>query len=229
MTVSSLPTYDRHAPTPRGRTVAVQVLTAVVMVVALAVIGGVGGVLWHLIAPRTELVFSDGVANFVGPAPSQPVAADGWFAVIALVAGIVTGSLTQAFLHHRMPGAVVGLAVGATVASLAMWKVGHWFGAAAYAAAVHHVANGEHLYAPLSVRATGVLLLWPLAATLTIFIAAVTESFQNRSSRTRAETAPPAPRPELPPIREDGDHTSSYPYAGPGEHGGDREAEGGTA
>jgi hypothetical protein len=228
VTVSSLPTYDTHGPTPRGRVVAGQMVTALVLVVVLTVLGGVGGVIWHLIAPRTELIFSDGVVNFVGPAPAQPVAADGWFAVIALVAGIVTGSLTQAFLHHRMPGAVVGLAVGATVASLAMWRVGHWFGAAAYASAVHTATNGEHLFAPLNVRATGVLLLWPLAATLTIFIAAVTESFQNRSSRTRAETAPPAPRPELPPIREDGDHTSSYPYAGPGEHRGDRPAEGGT-
>lgn len=228
MTVSSVPAYDEHGPASRGRVVAVQVVTAVLMVVALAVVGGLGGVVWHLVAPRTELVFDDGVANFVGPAPAQPVAADGWFAVIALVAGIVTGTLTQAFLHHRMPGAVVGLALGGTLASLAMWRVGHWFGAAAYTAAVHHVANGAHLYAPLNVRATGVLLLWPLAATLTVFIAAVTESFQNRS-RTRPEAAPPAPRPELPPIREDGDHTSSYPYAAPGERGGDRPPEGGTA
>lgn len=108
MTTAAPPAYHPHGPTSRGRMVAGQVVTALVLMVALAVLGGVGGVVWHLIAPRTELVFSDGVVNFVGPAPAQPVAADGWFAVIALLAGIVTGSLTQAFLHHRMPGAVVG-------------------------------------------------------------------------------------------------------------------------
>lgn len=224
---SSVPTYHRDGPTPVMHVVRGQVLAAVLVVAALAVLGVLGGVVWHLVAPRTELIFDGGVANFVGPAPAQPVAADGWFAVIALVSGIVTGSLTQAFLSRQMPGAVVGLAVGAALASVLMWRVGHWFGAAAYIAAVHAVQDGQHLYAPLDVRAKGVLVLWPLAATLTVFIAAVTESFQNRSSRGRAETAAPVPRPDLPPIREEGDHTSSYPYAGP-EHGGERPATGGT-
>lgn len=225
---TSVPSYDPDGPTPRGRLVAGQVVAALVTVLALAVLGAVGGVVWHLIAPRTELVFSGGVANFVGPSPAQPVAADGWFAVLALVAGIVTGSLAQTFLRRWMPGAVVGLAVGATLASVVMWRVGHWFGAAAYAAAVHAVHDGEHLYAPLDIRAKGVLLLWPLAATLTVFIAAVTESFQHRSARGRAETPPPPPRPDLPPIRDEGEHTSSYPYTGPGEHGGERPAADGT-
>lgn len=228
MTTSVPPSYDPDGPTPRRRIVVGQVVTALAMVVALALLGALGGVVWHLVAPRTELVFSGGVANFVGPVPSAPIAADGWFAVIALVAGIATGSLTQALLHDRMPGALVGAAVGAMLASLVMWRVGHWFGAAAYAAAVHHVANGTQLYAPLDVRAKGVLLLWPLAATLTIFIAAVAESFQQRSARGRSEQAQPGPRPDLPPIREEGDHTSSYPYTGPGDAGGERPATGGT-
>ncbi|MBO0891682.1 MAG: hypothetical protein J2P14_12250 [Acidothermales bacterium] len=228
MTSSVPPAFDPDGPTPPGRVVAGQVLAAVAIVAGLAVAGGLGGVVWHLVAPRTELVYDDGVANFVGPVPSAPIAADGWFSVIALLAGIASGSLTQAFLHRRMPGALVGLAVGAALASFVMWRVGHWFGAAAYATAVHHVADGAHLYAPLDVRAKGVLLLWPLAATLTVFIAAVTESIQQRSARGHGETAPPAPRPDLPPIREEGDHTSSYPYAGPGERGGERPAAGGT-
>lgn len=204
--------------TGTARLVGSHLVAALIVVGVLAVLGALAGLLWHVIAPRTEFQFNEGVGLYTEPVPGAPIAADGWFAVIALVAGILSGSACHAVFHRRILGAVVGLAVGATVASIVAWQVGHWFGAAEYDAAVAVVRDGKRLLAPLDLRAKGVLTLWPLAATLTVFLGVLIEEVQRRLTRSRS-TAPP-PRPELPPIREAGDHTSAYPYTGPqGEQG----------
>lgn len=170
----------------RGRAARDHVLVALLVIGALAVLGVLAGLLWHAIAPRTPYVFNDHMGSYVRPVPSRPIAADGWFAVIALVAGIGCGSLAQGLFHGRLAAAAVGLAVGGVAASLIAWQVGHWFGAAAYEQAVRTVHDGARLYAPLDVRATGVLTLWPLAATLTVFLGALVEELQQWTTRRRA-------------------------------------------
>lgn len=170
----------------RARTIRDHVIVALLVIGALAVLGVFAGLLWHAIAPRTPYVFTDHSGSYVRPVPSRPIAADGWFAVIALVAGIGCGSAAQALFHDRLPAAAVGLALGGAAASLVAWQVGHWFGADAYEQAVRTVHDGQRLYAPLEVRAKGVLTLWPLAATLTVFLGALVEELQQWTGRRRA-------------------------------------------
>lgn len=202
-----------------GRAVAAHAGVAVLVIAALAVLGAGAGFLWHLVAPRAEYVLKDGARAFTESVPTEPIAADGWFALIALAAGVLTGSLAQGVFHRRLLGAVVGLAVGGALAALVAWQVGHWFGAAEYQEAIRSARDGTKVLAPLDVRAKGVLTLWPLAATLTVFLGMLIEELQRLLTRPREPGAPPPPR-ELPPIREEGNHTSSYPYAGPaGEQG----------
>lgn len=204
---------------PAGRRVHGHVGALLLVLGVLIVAGGLAGVLWHLIAPRTEYVFRDGIGYFTEPVPTAPIAADGWFAVIALAAGVLSGSLAQGFLHKRIVGAVIGLGIGTVFASLIAWQVGHWFGTAEFEQAVESVRDGTKLLAPLDVRAKGILTLWPLAAMLTIFLGVFIDEVQRRFARGHERSAPPPPQ-ELPPIREAGNHTSSYPYAGPaGEQG----------
>ncbi|MQA04678.1 MAG: hypothetical protein GEV07_18825 [Streptosporangiales bacterium] len=207
------------SPSPRAgaeRSVLADLGTGAAVVVVLGVLGGAGGFVWHLVAPRTEYVVTDGGRLFAEQIPQAPIAADGWFAIIALVAGIATGSLVQTFCYRRMLGAVLGLGVGAVLAAVVMWRVGHWFGVADYAAAVASASDGTKVLAPLDVRAKGVLTLWPLAATLTVFLGRFIEEVQRLLSRPRPRAAP-APPQELPPIRQEGNHTSSYPYANPAD------------
>lgn len=204
-----------------GQRVRANVGALLLVLGVLIAAGAVAGLVWHLVAPRTEYVFRDGVAQFTQTVPSTPVAADGWFAVIALVAGVLSGSLTQALLHRRIVGAVIGLALGTVFASLITWQVGHWFGSAEFEQAVRTAENATTVLAPLDVRAKGVLTLWPLAAMLTIFLGTFIDEMQRRFGRAheRERAAPPPPQ-ELPPIREAGNHTSSYPYGGAaGEQG----------
>ncbi|MGH3097018.1 MAG: hypothetical protein ACRDMV_13600 [Streptosporangiales bacterium] len=176
---------DHPAPASRARAVRDRVVVALVLIAALAVLGVLAGLLWHAIAPRTPYVFTDHAGSYVRPVPSRPIAADGWFAVIALVAGIGCGSVAQGLFHDRLTAAAVGLAIGGVAASLIAWQVGHWFGAEAYEQAVRTVHDGERLYAPLDVKALGVLTLWPLAATLTVFLGALMEELQQWSGRRR--------------------------------------------
>lgn len=171
------------------RIVGRHLLTGVMVFGVLAVLGVAAGAVWHLVAPRTELVVTDHVAYYVSPSPGAPVAADGWYAVIALVAGVCCGSLAHGLFHRRLVGASLGLAFGGVAGSLVAWKVGHWFGGAAYTQAVHTATDGTHLFAPLDLRALGVLVLWPLAATLTVFVGVAAEELQRRRERARARRA----------------------------------------
>lgn len=201
------------APTV-GRAALAHLVTGVLVVLALGLLGAGGGLLWHLLAPRTRYIVQDGTPLFAEPLPQTPVAADGWFAVIALVAGVLTGTLLQTVCYRWMLGGVLGLAIGSVLAAFTMWQVGHLFGAAAFADALANARDGTELLAPLDVHARGVLTLWPLAATLTVFLGRLIEEVQRMFTRPKPYAPPPPPQ-ELPPIREEGDHTSSYPYAGP--------------
>lgn len=175
-----------HVTRGRARTIRDHVLVALLVIGALVVLGVLAGLLWHAIAPRTPYVFHDHTGSYVRPVPTRPIAADGWFAVIALVAGIGCGSAVQGLFHDRLAAATVGLAIGGVAASLIAWQVGHWFGADAYEQAVRSVHDGQRLYAPLDVRAKGALTLWPLAATLTVFLGALVEELQQWTGRRRA-------------------------------------------
>ena len=64
----------------------------VVSLAATAVLGLVAGLIWNAVAPRTVLQeVSAGAAQVVNAETRAFIGADGWFCVIAAVAGLLTG------------------------------------------------------------------------------------------------------------------------------------------
>ncbi|MGH6655999.1 MAG: hypothetical protein ACRDVE_12440 [Actinocrinis sp.] len=153
----------------RGDVVACLTLAGAAVVLAAAV-----GALWRWVAPNVLAVMSQGDAYLQAPETKTFVARDGWFAVFGCAAAVLL-ALAGYFRYRRegAVGAVVGLAGGGIGgAYLATWvgaQIGPGHGEH-IAAMVHGLKDGTVFAVPLTVRALGVLWLWPAVAVGLFFI-----------------------------------------------------------
>lgn len=171
--------------------------TAAWVVVASALAGLPVGVLWWGAAPLTLVVKRpDGLYRAGGEGDESAIAADGWFAVLALAAGVLVALVV--YLRTR-PGRVaplIALAVGGVLGAVVAWQVGHLVGPGALEATARGLPDGARFRAPLDVSAYGVLLAWPMGAVITYFaVAAGAESSGTGDEETAAaaDVSPVAP------------------------------------
>lgn len=126
------------------------------------------GVAWFLLAPQPQVIASGGRLYPVNPEGKEFVAADGWFAVLACVTGVLAAAVVYARHREQGIGAVCGLAGGGLLGAATAWALG-----AALSPALGPVAALPQEVAvtvAAQIRAPGVLLLWPMAA-VTVFLA----------------------------------------------------------
>lgn len=147
--------------------------TAALVVVCSVLTAVPVGLVWWLLAPLSLVVKrSDGLYRVGGEGDESSVAADGWFAGITLVAGILVALVV--YLRTR-PGRVVplvALVVGGVLGALAAWQLGHLLGPDSLQATAAGRRLGAKFHGPLDVSAYGVLLAWPMAAVITYFAVA---------------------------------------------------------
>ena len=148
-----------------GSSPVVPVLRDVAVVVLwFAVAGLVGAWVWAHVTPLPQVtkVGNNGVT------PSEElvkqVAMDGWFFVIAMVVGLVSGVLLMHW-RRRDPLLTVALVtLGGGLASWLMVHVGHALGPGNEQAALSKLAEGAHVSEQLSLHAPGVAWVWPITA-----------------------------------------------------------------
>jgi hypothetical protein len=104
----------------------------------------------------------------VNPETSAFIAADGWFTLLTVTGGIISGLLGYALAVRRQGApAMAGILVaGLAAALLAKW-VGQQAGAAAFQHRMLVSQPGATLRQPLELGGVGPLAFWPLAAGLT--------------------------------------------------------------
>ena len=105
----------------------------------------------------------------VGESNESAIGADGWFAIVGVLAGIAVA--LAVYLATR-PGRVVplvALAVGGVAGALVAWRTGAFLGPGDLVSSAASLPVGHRLDAPLKVSAYGVLLTWPMAAVITFF------------------------------------------------------------
>jgi hypothetical protein len=160
------PPGDGRPAARRGLLAALVTLAAVIAGTAL--LGVAAGFGWAAVAPRPLIVLlGPGQSYVANEETSAFIVADGWFALLAVAGGIISGLLGYALAVRRHGAlAMAGILVGGAAAALIAKWIGQRSGAAAFQHALALGRPGALLREPLMLGGLGALALWPLAAGL---------------------------------------------------------------
>jgi hypothetical protein len=141
------------------------VRTWAVTTAIIALLGIPAGLLWTQISPKVTYIVIEGQAVLADPEGQGPITMDGRFALIAAIAGLACGS--AAYLAggrgNDLP-LLLGLAAGGLAASLLAARLGEQIGLDAFQRAVRGAADGRVVTGTARLRATGIVVFWPLLA-----------------------------------------------------------------
>jgi hypothetical protein len=175
------------------------VVAVAAVLVGTALLGVAVGFAWAAVAPRVlAVVVSRGSADAVNPETNAFIAADGWFALLTAVGGVVSGLLGYVLTvrRHGPFAMAVVVAGGVPAALIAMW-IGQQAGTSGFNHALQAGQSGVPVQAPLSLGGIGVLAFWSLFAGLTAGgIEAVSQLRERQAVRARMSSyGPPGPSP----------------------------------
>jgi hypothetical protein len=138
------------------------------VIAGTAVLGLVAGFFWAAIAPRALVeVVGPGSAAIVSPETNAFIAANGWFLLLSVAGGLVSGAAGYALAVRRNgPPAMAGVLVGGLAAALLAKWIGQRSGAAAFNHSLALGHAGLLLRYPPMVGGLGSLMFWPIAAGL---------------------------------------------------------------
>ncbi len=146
-------------------------LAAVLLIVAGALLGLIGGLIWGAIAPRVVYqvyTLKPPTAYAVNPETNAFIAADGIYAFIALGGGAVLGLVGYLFGVRRfgvLP--MIGTVAGALAAAFAAAWIGNvQTGAKSFNNTLSTSKVGSFVRAPIQLGSHGALAFWPVAAAL---------------------------------------------------------------
>jgi hypothetical protein len=157
--------------------------SVLVALVAVLVVGVVGGVIWAQLAPRLQFLIT-----VVGPFPITEataggvVDADGWFAVLSIAIGLTAGFGALAALRPssswRAPSAVTLTAVGLFV----MFTVGQLLVNHRLVWSWNPVAGDNHqVTGPLVLQAWGIVTIAPIVALVIVLAASIVSDGERRA------------------------------------------------
>lgn len=130
----------------------------------LLVVGAVCGVLWWLAVDPAEYTRTRRGGGAMGEVDlSKRFNADGWYAVIAIVAGFLSGVWLSWWRQRDFRLTTLLLVPGAALAAAAMAFVGGLVGPGDPDAALSQAQPGDTVPVALEVLATSTYLTWPIA------------------------------------------------------------------
>jgi hypothetical protein len=143
-------------PAPRGGpSFAQTLLVAAGTLVAVGLLGAPIGWLWSLVAPRAGYIKVEGGYLYADPEPEQIVAADAWFLIIGLGAGLVLALAAWLLLRrHRGVMVLLALVLGSLAGAMVAYWLGHRIGMDQFQSASAAAANGDRINGPLGLRIT---------------------------------------------------------------------------
>jgi hypothetical protein len=147
-----------------------RVATAAVAFAGSALLGVVAGLIWAVVAPRALLQeVGQGTAEVVNAETNAFIAADGWFCVIGVVCGLITGVLGYRLAVRRArTTATLALIAGAVAGVLLMLWIGENIGLSTYNHQLATAANGTQFNSSLALGAKSALVFWPLVTSAVI-------------------------------------------------------------
>lgn len=165
-------------------------LFGLAIAVAVALLGVPFGLAWAATAPDVPVIVTEGGPVYGVPQPEQPIAADGWFAILALPVGVIAAfGVWLAARRVRGTLALASLIAGSIGTGLLGWWVGRQIGLAGYRATLAAADAGARLDRPADLGVVelgwwppqlfGVLLVPALAAAATYTLLAAWSRFPN--------------------------------------------------
>jgi hypothetical protein len=153
------------------------------------VLGVPAGLLWTTVAPRTTYVIAGGKALLGDPESQTLIAADGWFAVLTALAGVLCGVVAYVLAGRLGELALLAaLGVGGTAAGLIARWAGGLVGHSSFQHLVHTARDGTAARNALHLHAKGVVIAWPLIAIVVFGLLEVLD-LARRESRPAAGNA----------------------------------------
>jgi hypothetical protein len=177
-----------------------ELIGPVVAIATSAVLGLVAGAIWNAVAPRAVLQeVSAGTAQVVNAETRAFIGADGWFCVIAAVAGLITGLVGYRLGVARRDNVTritvtAGLIIGAVAGGYLMLWIGQQIGQSAYQHQLTDAAVGTTFNSSLALGAKSALAFWPL---LTSIIIVLGEIGGNQRGSTAGHGEGPSPIPSM--------------------------------
>lgn len=130
---------------------------------SLIVLGLLCGVLWWLLFEPAMFTKLKSGATMGETQLIKRFNADGWYAVIAAVAGLLSGGVLTWWRSRDFLFTVVLLVVGSALAAAVMAVVGHLLGPPDPKAALAAAKVGAKVPVDLSVTAKATYLMWPVS------------------------------------------------------------------
>jgi len=129
-------------------------------------LGVAGGFIWAAAAPRPSLVMTGpGSAEVVNVETGAFIGADGWYCLICLAGGIISGLIGYLLaVRGHDPGGMAVVLLSGLAAGLITLEIGQHAGLARYHHLLGTLPAGAHLSAALSLGARSGIAFWPLAA-----------------------------------------------------------------
>jgi hypothetical protein len=161
---------------------------AVLVIGVFLVLGLAGGVLWWLLVDPAAYTKTRDGGVMSEAALRRQFSADGVYAVIAAVAGLVTG-LVLTWWRSRDPLLTSLLMVlGAALAAALMALTGHLLGPGDATAALREAKVGAQVPLPLKVDTFTVYLVWPIAVLAGALVVLLNSSGPTLSEVARGTT-----------------------------------------
>jgi hypothetical protein len=154
------PLTDTEPPAP---TAVAAGLDAAWVLGGLLVLGVLCGVLWWLLVDPAMFTKLDSGAAMGEPQLGKRFNADGWYAVLAAIAGLLAGGVLTWWRSRSFLFTTALLVVGSAVAAAAMALVGHVLGPPDPEAALAAAKVGARVPVDLTVTAKADYLVWPIA------------------------------------------------------------------
>jgi hypothetical protein len=163
------PAETHQTPTPASDLRDILRVTGQLSLIALA-LGLAVGLAWLWLVPEVRLRVSGDGAFLDEVEGGRVFARDGWFAVLAGVAGVCT-ALAGWFRHRGEPvPLILGLAIAGLLGTVLAWRLGVALGPDPVADQRASLPEGQPLQAPLRIDAPGVLFTWSIASIATVFV-----------------------------------------------------------
>ena len=137
---------------------------AAVVLGSFLLLGALAGVLWWALVDPAEFTKFPSAGSAMDEVDlGKQFSADGWYVVIAAVAGLVSGMAITGWRSRDPLLTSALLVVGAALAAAVMAGVGYLLGPGNPQAVLEGAKVGAHVPERLDVSATAAYLAWPIA------------------------------------------------------------------